>query len=69
MVKYHYCTHIGTYSHRSMYLKDQKIGKTASTMFGLEIEATDAKFSLSAKDETCLLVGGMTSCEKEIQYK
>lgn len=38
-------------------------------MFGLEIEATDAKFSLWAKDETCLLVGEMTSCEKEIQYK
>lgn len=52
-----------------MYSKEYKRGKPISTLFGLEIEATDAQFSLSAKDETCLLIGVVTACEKEIQHK
>lgn len=69
MVKYYYCTDIGTNSHRSMYSKEYKHDKPISTLFGLEIEATDAQLSLSAKDEACLLTGGVTACEKEIQHK
>lgn len=46
-----------------------RVWQPTSTLFGLEIEATAAQFSLSAKDETCLLVGAVTSYEKEIQHK
>lgn len=69
MVKYYYCKYTGTNSHKPMYSKEYKCGKSTSTSFGLQIEATDAQFSLSAKDETCLLTGGVMACEKETQHK
>lgn len=69
MVKNYYCTCVGTNSHRFMYSKEYKHGKPISTSFGLEIEATDAQLRLSAKDEACLLTGGVTACEKAIQHK
>lgn len=48
MAKYYYCTYIGTNPHRFVSQEENR-GKTTPALFGLEIEATDAQFSPSAR--------------------
>lgn len=50
MVKYYYCTYIGTNPHRVVSQEENR-GKPTPALFGLEIEATDAQFSLTARME------------------